>query len=94
MHPDYSNCCKSGSSQFKTHGVNIEVIQGLLWSIGILIMKYIIDLNDDQIEKFKNNYIIGNSDLTDIKEINKIFLIFLNYLFDYQDIHFSEIYLM
>jgi len=72
-----------------------EISKGLLWSIGILIMKYIIGLKDHQIKMLRDNYIMGKRDFyEDLNGINKSLLIFIKNIFNYEDNRFSSIYLM
>ena len=94
IHPDSNNFYNYSLIHPNSDKLKIEILQGLLWSIGILIMKYIINLNDHQIENFTNNYMIGVKDLIEIKGINKILMKLLVNLFDYEDKRFSMIYIM
>lgn len=72
----------------------VDRFQGLFWSIGILVMKYIIDIKEDLIENFRNNSIDRIADSIERKGMNKIFLVFLKNLFEYEDKLFAKVYLM
>jgi hypothetical protein len=94
IHPDYLYSTINRSSAFKFDNPEIEPLQGLLWSIGIIIMKYIVNVNEIQIGELRSIYMIGIGDLIEKKEVNKILLMFLNNLFNYEKNRFSSIYVM
>lgn len=94
IHPDYCHSIINSSSTFKFNNSEIQPLQGLLWSIGIIIMKYIMNLNDIQIEELRSPYMINICDSIEKKEVNKSLLKFLNNLFNYENKRFSSVYVM
>jgi len=69
-------------------------INGLLWSFGIIIIKYVLGFSNEEIIEIKANILSNEKILKENIKINKIFVIFLENIFLYDNSIFSNIYYM